>query len=181
MEKKRILLIACAGMLAFCSCHKDDDNNNNNNNNGSAMNQTDQNFMQKASYSNNDEVDAGTLADAKASNSAVMMFGQMMVTDHGTAENDLRSVASMVSVTIPTTPDSVHMAMKAQLQALSGSAFDSTFLHAQSTDHQTTINLFQSEIANGNNTSVKNYANKYLPKIEMHKRVADSLITALHY
>lgn len=145
------------------------------------MNATDQNFMQMASFSNNDEIDAGALASVKSSDSAVMMFGQMMVTDHTTAENDLRSLSTTVSVTIPTTPDSVHIAMKAQLQAMNGRAFDSMYMHAQSTDHQNTINLFQTEISNGNNTSVKNYANTYLPKIQMNKHMVDSIITVRHY
>ena len=44
---------------------------------------------------------------------------------------------------------------------------------------QKTINIFGMEISNGNNSSVRNYANTYLPHIQMHLQKADSLANAL--
>jgi putative membrane protein len=69
--------------------------------------------------------------------------------------------------------------MAAQLQTLSGNVFDTTYIGAQVRDHILTIQIFQQELSNGNNQQVKNYANKYLPVIQMHLQEAQNIQTAV--
>jgi putative membrane protein len=164
---------ACACLLAY-GCDKNHDND-------SSLNDTDRDFMVKASYGNNSEVDAAQLATSKTAEVAVKNFAQMMITDHTTAQNDLKNLATKKTVGIPSGPDSAHIAMKNQLSALAGRAFDSAYMHGQLNDHVTVINLMQNEISNGKDGDVKNYANTYLPKVQMHKRMVDSIITAMNY
>ena len=160
--------------LAIAGCKKDDDDNN-----GQTLNDTDRTFMTSASYGNNSEIDAGTAASSMASIGAVQSFGTRMVTDHTTAQSDLVSVGAQVGVTsLPSTPDSAHIQLKAMLMTLSGRAFDSAYMKLQVSDHANTIALFQNEINNGSNTQVKNYASTHLPTIQMHKHMADSIVAA---
>jgi putative membrane protein len=173
--KKIYSALAVASLLCYGACNKDDDNNNNNNNNNNTVNQTDRDFMMNAAYGNNAEIDAGSMAASKGTDSSVKMFGQMMVSDHSTAQTELQSVAAQTSVTLPTGLDSAHQAMKAQLQSMSGHTFDSVYIHSQVMDHQKTISLFQNESSNGSNQRVKDYANKYLPIIQTHYQKADSI------
>ena len=139
------------------------------------LSDTDENFMKNAAYANYNEIDAGQLAGTQATDSAVRSFAHMMVAEHQTALNELKSLAQDKDIALPTGPDAAHIAAKQQLQQLSGHAFDSAYIHMQVTDHQTTVNLFQGEINSGENEDVQNYARKYLPHIQMHLNMADTI------
>lgn len=169
-------MLAGLMLCAVASCKKDDDEDTN------TLNDTDRQFMMNASYSNNAEVDAGGAAASMGLTASVRNFGAMMVADHTTAQNELRLIGSQVGVTnLPTTPDSAHIAMKQKLMMMSGRAFDSAYMKMQVVDHQSTINLLQNEINNGRHQSVKNYASSKLPNVQMHKRMADSIVAANGY
>lgn len=165
---KYICVFALA-MFVCAACNKKD-------NDYTTVNSTDAYFMQQASYANNDEISAGAVAASRGSYDSVRVFGSMMVSDHGNAESELDSLASSLDViAIPSTPDSLHQAMTTQLQNLSGNVFDTTYIGAQVRDHIITINLFEYELSAGNNQQVKNYANKYLPILQMHLQEAQSI------
>lgn len=168
----KFLSLCFIAALIISGCSNDDDDN-------TTINSTDFYFLQQASYSNLDEVSAGAIAAVRGSYDSVRIFGSMMVSDHGTAQAELDSIGSALSVTLPNEPDSVHKAMAAQLQTLSGNVFDTTYIGAQVTDHMLTIQIFQQEISNGNNQQVKNYANKYLPVIQTHLQHAQSIQAAV--
>jgi putative membrane protein len=170
---KHIFLVCTIISIILAGCKKDHDNDHND------LNSKDRNFLINASYSNNDEVDAGNLASSQGSHEAVKIFGATMVNDHSTAETELKMLADSLNVAIPLEPDSAHKAMKQTLMSLSGMAFDTTYTRAQITDHQNTIALMQDEISNGQSDRVKRYANKYLPKVRMHLMAADSLLQYL--
>jgi len=172
MKAKMIVMLTASAIVGLTACHKDDDD---------SMNQADRDFMKTASYSNNNEVDAGQMATSMGSDAMVKTFGGMMVSDHTTAEDELKTLSSKKGVTIPTEPDAAHISMKAMMMTMSGRAFDSAYMHAQVTDHQATIDLMQAEINNGKDQDVKSYATKYLPKVQMHKHMADSIVAVMHF
>jgi len=163
-------LFAAALAVAACACHKDDDNHD-----GTTVNGTDENFVIQASYSNKDEISAGTIASTKGMRDSIRIFGQMMVMDHTTAQTSLDSIAAVVKIAPPPGPDSAHVLIAQHLMMLSGYTFDTAYIHGQVADHQKTIDLFQDEINNGNNQLIKNFANKNLPVIKMHYAMANSI------
>src|SRR5688572_21498543 len=61
-----------------------------------------QDFMQDAAHSGVAEVEMGKLAATNAQNAEVKSFGQMMMSDHGKANAELKSLASKKNVTLPT-------------------------------------------------------------------------------
>jgi putative membrane protein len=160
--------------VGFIACHKNDDGNNND-----TLSKMDRNFITNASYANNDEVAAGAVASVKGSDTAVKSFGAFMVSEHTTAQNDLRSLAGKWNIQTPTTPDSMHIAMMKMMEPLMGKAFDTTYIRSQINDHITAMALFQQEASNGENQQLRDYANKYLPHIMMHKEMADSIMMTL--
>jgi putative membrane protein len=162
--------LLCTGVFVACS---DDDDNDNLNPGLSAM---DQLFVQKAAFGNKAEIDAGQLASTQGSESMVKMFGTMMVSDHQTAYNELAGLTSNWSISIPQTPDSVHIAKKQYLMTLSGHTFDTAYMMSQVKDHHETVDLFQMEADSSKQQQLKDYANKYLPAIKMHLHLADSIV-----
>jgi putative membrane protein len=169
--KKKLLFSSLVALVMFSACDKNDDDE---------LNDTDRNFVNMASMSNNAEVMAGQLASTKGSNAAVKMYGQMMVSDHTTAQTELQNLAGTVGLTASTQVDAEHQALMARLNSLSGYSFDTAYINSQVRDHQKAISLFQDESNNGQRTEVKNYANKYLPALQMHYQRADSIRQVLH-
>jgi len=168
---KKVFLTGSVALIVFASCKKDKDNNN--------VNSTDQTFLTQVAIGNKAEVMAGQLAATKATNPAIKSFGQLMVTEHGQAQTDLQNVYSSVGQTMPDTVDAEHQALMARLNSLTGHSFDTAYINSQVKDHQKTLTIFQSEINDGDNSNVKNYANTYLPHIQMHLQKADSLSRTL--
>ena len=156
------------------SCDKNDDNDN-------ELNAQDHTFLVQASLGNTAEVGAGMLASTKGDSSAIRAFGQMMSTDHTQAQTDLKATGTNVGVNVTDTIDATHAALLVTLNGLSGRAFDSVYIVNQITDHQTTIAAFQAELNSGSHSQVLNFANTYLPKIQMHLQKADSIATAMHF
>jgi putative membrane protein len=174
MKRITLLFSICMILVFVTSCDKNNDNNSN------SLNSTDQNFMTMAAFSNNDEIDFAKLALTKSSNDSVKMFAQMMIADHTKATMGLDSLAGKYSVTLPTTIDSIHAALKTSLMALSGFSFDSSYVNGQVKDHMNAISLFQNEVNGGNNQDVKNFASGKLPVLQMHLQMANSLVLNLH-
>lgn len=154
-------------LVSFAACKKNDSNN--------TLNETDRNFIAKAAYSNISEIKAGQLATDSAITDSVKLFGKMMIQEHLQAEIDLDSVRIHWNVSLPTTSDPDHQAELTRLQALSGLQFDTSYINSQITDHQNTIALFEDEINNGTSANVRSYASKYLPKIQMHLQLAETI------
>jgi putative membrane protein len=132
-----------------------------------AFTKADDPFLNKASQANLAEIQAGKLAVSKG-NSKVKSLGTQMVQDHTTAENELTALAKKQGLTIAMSPDAEHKQALADMEKLSGKAFDSAYMKSQLLDHQTAVTLFSQEAADGIDPSAKAYAAKYLPKLKMH-------------
>lgn len=164
-----------AALFALSACLHDDDN-------GPVppdLTEQDKRFMVQASYGNWGEVALGNLAPTRAADSGVLAFGQKMEVDHTQAQLELASIAWNWNLSLPDAPDSAHTALRQRLQAMSGHSFDTAYIRAQVADHAKTITLFEDETTKGDQPLLKNYANKYLPVIRMHKAMADSLAMKL--
>jgi putative membrane protein len=171
--KKYFLALALPAIILSTSC-KDDDNDN------TGINQKDRDFMTMATYSNLGEVSSGNLAVGKAINASVKNFGTMMIADHGSAHQQLSSIASGHNYTLPSETDQEHKDMAQMLMMLDGDAFDSTYMYMMVQGHDKAIALHQEEIQNGRNSDVKQYAREKLEVIEHHRIMADSLAQALY-
>ena len=170
-----ILLPAFALMsVTLVSCKDDDDNN------VVGVNGTDQNFVTMAGYSNRNEISFANLALSKSTNDSVRMFAQHMLAEHGVALMGLDSLGTKYSIAIPDTIDAAHIALKAQLQGMSGYMFDTAYIRGQLRDHDATIALFLNETSNGQAQDVKSYATRTLPHLYEHRQFADSVNTSLH-
>lgn len=170
MKSKNVMLcgLLMTG-LVMAACDKTNEND---------LNEQDETFLLKTSVSNTAEVSAGNLALSKATNPAVKAFAAHMVSEHTTAQNDLKLISNNVGFPVKDSIDPAHQAIAAQLSALSGRAFDSAYMHNQVTDHKATVTIFQAEQSNGSHREVLNFANTNLPHIQMHLVRADSITNA---
>lgn len=169
--------LAGAALLATVfgagACDDDDDGDNRD------LSQQDKNFITMASYGNRAEVELGALAASKGSSDAVRMFGNMMADEHEDALDDLEDIADDFDADFPTDLDAEHQQKKEILMALSGYSFDTAYMHSQVKDHEKTEALFETEVANGKEQRLINYANNLLPHIRVHLHKADSIVAVL--
>src|SRR5579863_1893093 len=71
---------------------------------GREMNNQDRDFLAKASAGGAAEVEAGQLAQQKASDPAVKQFGQHMVADHSKGNDQLTAVVQREGLPLPSSP-----------------------------------------------------------------------------
>ncbi|HEX8333783.1 MAG TPA: DUF4142 domain-containing protein [Segetibacter sp.] len=170
MKLKHLLVLSLLTGITIASCTKDEDQ----------LNNTDRTFMLRASVSNTAEIDAANLALNKSTNTAVRNYAQHMITEHTTAQTDLKSLGTSVGFMVNDTLDPVHMTIRTHLASLSGNQFDSAYMHSQINDHEVTMLNFRNEQSNGQHREVRNYADTYLPHLREHTERADS-IAAIYF
>jgi putative membrane protein len=140
-----------------------------------ALNSADRRFVMEAAMGGMTEVELGRLAAERGSSDAVKQFGQRMVDDHSRANSELMQLVSGKGITLPTALDAKHQAMVAKMSRLSGAAFDSAYAKEMVKDHNKAVALFQREATGGADADLKAFAQKTLPTLQEHLRMARAL------
>jgi putative membrane protein len=139
------------------------------------LNPQDQKFFQAVAMGGMAEVETGKLAQQKASNADVKDFGRRMAEDHGKANAKLTQWAQSKNVPMPAALDDAHQKKQAQLQALSGVAFDRAYIAGQIDDHQKTAKLMEDQIKSGRDAKLKAIASETLPVVRHHLQIVQGL------
>jgi putative membrane protein len=134
----------------------------------------DHEFVMEAARGGMAEVELGQLASQKAQSEQVKQFAQRMVTDHGKANDELKSIAQQKNITIPSALDAKHKAKMDKFSKMSGAEFDRAYMQDMLQDHRKDVNDFRKESQSGKDPEVKAWAAKTLPTLEEHLRLAQS-------
>ncbi len=140
---------------------------------GSTVSEQDRSFVHDAAIGGMSEVQASQLASRQSSNDSIRQFGQMMVTDHTKANDELKQIATGKGISVPDELDSKNQMMLDQLNKLSGSQFDQKYIPGEVSDHKDTIKLFKTEAEQGQDSDLKAFAAKTLPTLEHHLQMAE--------
>jgi len=138
------------------------------------MNHADQHFFKEAAQGGMAEVTLGQLASERAANEDVKKFGQRMVTDHGKANQELKTLAASEGVTLPDEMSSEAKALRARLSKLSGAEFDRVYMEEMIKDHKKDVAAFEKQAEQGKDPETKNWAAKTLPTLKEHLTLAQS-------
>jgi putative membrane protein len=98
-----------------------------------------------------------------------------MVSDHSRANEELKSAATRAGASVPAAPSSDQQVSLADLDKQSGDDFDKAYAKAMVDDHKEDIDLFKKEASSGQNAELKAFAQKTLPTLEEHLRLAQAL------
>lgn len=132
-------------------------------------------FMTEAAIGGLAEVEFGTLASEKATNAEVKQFGQMMVTDHGQANQELQTLAQQKAVQLPTTLNPEKTELQQKLSGLSGAEFDKEYMAEMVKDHKEDVEKFQKAANEATDPELKAYAQKTLPVLQKHLQSAEQI------
>ena len=150
---------------------------------GSAFAATDNDFVDNAAAGGIAEIEASRLALEKSSSADIKAFANMMITDHGKANDELASIAKAHDIEVPDTTTLVKQA-KEKILDMRDESFDAAYANNQVKAHEETIELFTKEAntvtddkAKGS-AELKGFAQKMLPGLEKHLEMAKKLQAA---
>jgi putative membrane protein len=133
-----------------------------------AKDNPDESFLHEATRAGHAEVQAGQVAQRKATSPAVKEFAAMMVKDHTATNIRLGAIANSKGVPLPTGPSRAQKAMNEQTGKKSGASFDEDYIQGQIKAHEDTVALLQKEIAEGKDADAKAFAAETLPTVKAH-------------
>ncbi|MCC8392257.1 DUF4142 domain-containing protein [Paraburkholderia sp. MMS20-SJTR3] len=133
----------------------------------------DKDFVQAASMSSSTEIDAAKLASKNSSDKDVKSFAHHMMLDHTKLTMQLK-MAAPHGVTVP--KDNSDQAVLDSLKNLKGKDFDTAYIQKVGLQgHEQALTAFKKQISDGQNADLKKAAQKALPTIEEHYKMAQDL------
>jgi putative membrane protein len=107
-----------------------------------------QQFVREAAHAGNAEVQLGQLAAQKGQSAQVKQFGQMMVTDHTKAGNELKQAVQPANIQVPSDTDEKHRKLYQELSEKSGAEFDRAYMDAMVKGHEDVKDLLEGRARN---------------------------------
>jgi putative membrane protein len=135
---------------------------------GIAVDEKDAKFATDVANAGMAEVALGKIAAEKATNPQIKDFANMMVTDHGKANEELMAIAKKKNITLPAAPDQEHQKKAADLSAKSGKEFDKDYVDAMVDGHKKAASLLEDGSKNCKDTELMAFATKTLPVVKAH-------------
>lgn len=127
-------------------------------------------FADRVAASDAYEIEAGKLAQQKATAAGLKDFGRMMVEQHTQSTDKLKAAAAKAQPTI--TPDPVLTPeQQGNLEALrsaEGAAFDTLYKQQQVAAHEQALGLLRDYAATGDSTPLKTFAAEAQKVVQMH-------------
>lgn len=138
---------------------------------------TAQGFAMRAALSDMFEIQSSQLALERSQQPQVRQFAQRMINEHQTMTNQLQSTLQQANITMtpPAQLDPEKTAMIQRLRDAGPGGFDDAYLEQQIESHETTLNLFRDYGANGDNPTLRQFAERGAPMIENHLQTARAI------
>ena len=107
-------------------------------------------------------------------------FAQMMIEEHQRLDQGLNQLAAAKEAVLPTAPSVMQQGKILMLQAREGEGFDSYYAeHLGVKAHEDTIELFESQVENGDDVEIVSFAQEALPVLRQHLQHAKNLHTQM--
>lgn len=129
-----------------------------------------QTFANTAGAGDHYEIEAGKLAESKATTQGLKDFGKMMVAGHTQTTANLKAIGAKLSPALVPDPQ-LNAQQEADLAALreaSGADFDAKYKAQQIAAHEGALALMKDYAANGDVPQIKKFASDTQKIVEMH-------------
>jgi putative membrane protein len=136
---------------------------------GAVLGPVDSYFVTQTSLGTPFQVDAGRVAEAKATTRTIRNYADLMVSSHITVNDALEAILKTKAPTPPPTLlKAAYATMVATLQHEQGKTLDADYVRGQVNYQYANAALYKYEIANGTDPDLKAFAQQTLPKIQDH-------------
>jgi putative membrane protein len=143
------------------------------------------NVLSQIHQINQQEIQAGKLAQQKSNTSDVKSYGKELEKDHAKADNKVTAFAKKNNVTLSNAPAPANADQEQairnqnksldQLQGLSGQQFDQNFVSSMETGHNNAIDMVQNAYNSADSGQYKDLLGSILPELRHHEQRAASL------
>jgi len=144
-------------------------------NNPSTLSEADAKFVTDALTAGMMEIEAGNVAINNGSTKEIKDFGQMMVSDHTGANDELHSIAATKNATIPLKLSESAQQHVNDMKNMKGKEFDDHYKQMMADDHQKAVAMFEDASKNCSDADLKAWATKTLPGLKSHLEAAKAL------
>ena len=134
----------------------------------------DSKFAVKAADGGMMEVELSKLALTKSESPEVKKLAQMIVTDHTTANNELKKLAGTKNISVPLTVSTDKQDKLNDFMKKSGNEFDKDYTSYMVSDHKEDISLFKKQAEKGKDPEVRAWAAGKLSTLEHHLQMAQT-------
>ena len=134
----------------------------------SSLDRADRKHFREIAQANMAEVQAGKVAQTKASSDEVKKFAQHMVDDHSKMLKEQESIAQSKGVSLPKEPARSEKSALKKLQSASGAQFDKSYMQQMVKDHQKALKLVQDTAKSAKDPELKQAAEQAAPEIQKH-------------
>lgn len=135
---------------------------------GIAVEKGDAEFATKAAAGGMAEVEFGKIALTKTVDPQIKAFADMMVKDHGKANEELMNLATGKNITLPTVLDEEHQKKFDELSKLNGKDFDKEYVKIMVDGHKKTLDLMDKEAKDGKDADLAAFASKTSSIVKAH-------------
>jgi putative membrane protein len=132
-------------------------------------------FVKMAAIDGMHEVELGKIGAAQAKNDDVKKFAEMMVKDHGKADEELKAAAKAANIAVPDKIDDKHQKHIDHFKNYMGTNFDDDYMKHMVADHTEVVALFTRASKEAKNKELKDFATRTLPVIQGHLEQAKKL------
>ncbi|NEM96961.1 DUF4142 domain-containing protein [Pontibacter burrus] len=138
-------------------------------------NMDDATFMSTAASSNAFEVQAGNLAQQRATDQKVKDYAKMMVDHHTQATQEMGTIASQMGMSLTQALMPMHQQMMDELNNYTGNNFNEKYMDIMERAHEMDIAMFEAKSRNAQDPTVKAFATKTLPTLQSHRQMASDI------
>lgn len=121
------------------------------------------------------EVQLGELAQTNASHADVKKFASTMVTEHGKANEELKTLAGQKNITLPMSLSDDHQKKVDELSKKKGAEFDKDYIAFMVEDHKDDISEFEEAAKDAKDPEVKAWAGGKVPALKHHLEMAQGI------
>src|SRR5690606_29359795 len=105
----------------------------------------------------------------------VKRFAQKMIDDHTHANKELAQLAASEDIEVSDDATLMEQTKAMILEYREGENFDAAYATNQVVAHEQNIEIFRDYLNEGENAELKSFAQKTLPKLEQHLKMAREL------
>lgn len=185
---KAIYMIIASAVLALAACNEsrrgNDSNVNEPRNEAAAesnqdkfagQTQKDAEFTYEMVASSYGEIKLAELANQRSRNTEVKNLAQMLLTDHTSALNELKTIAQAKAISIPVEERETAERKIDNLADKSGADFDKGWTSEMLEMHKESIDKFEDRLEATGDAEIKAYISKTLPVLKKHREELEAL------
>ena len=167
IKSSGVVLLSAFSLLGFASCESDDDEPI-----SDQISQQDRNFALSSSQFINAQISMSQLALKNGQDDSVLEYSQMILDDNNASKIEFNAILAAKKIDAS---DVISPEMQTQineLTLLTGEAFDERYIDFQILNLDNSVSMFENQVDNGLNFTIKGFAEKTLDAIKDHKKEA---------